>query len=81
MFACGEWSSTGRGMVRVLHICSTEIKTVKISSEESRHISRKFHTNKEVPAIWYLHYSVKLKLTVEMVDEFSVFLFVLDEMY
>jgi len=41
----------------------------------------KYRTNEEAPAIWYLHCSVKLKLTVEMVDEFSVFLFVLDEMY
>ena len=31
-FACGTWPSTGRGVVRALHIHSMKMKTTKISS-------------------------------------------------
>ena len=41
-FTHGAWQSTGRGVVRVSRICSTEIKIVKISSEKSGHILRNF---------------------------------------
>ena len=47
-FACGAGPSTGRGVVRASCICSAKIKTVKISSEKSGHISVKFCTSRLV---------------------------------
>ena len=48
-FTCQAWSSTGRGVVRASCIRSVEIKTTKISSEESGGIFAKFCTSENFP--------------------------------
>ena len=48
-FSCGVSPSTGRGVIRVSHICAAKIETMKIYSEESGGIFMKFCTSENFP--------------------------------